>query len=176
MPIGMEEQSHTHQEDVHHDPISQEYLSWEVNEFPHYERGPLWHVLMIGGGIVLLISAVVSANFLFALIILMFALILYLSSSTKPRKVMFTIGDTCIRIGETFHAYGDIQHFWFIYEPPHVKDLHLDFRSTFRPRMTVELSDQNPNMVREVLQNFVLEDLTQEEESLSDVLGRLFKI
>lgn len=171
MPIVMEEHSYTYQ-----DPISQEYLSWEVDEFPHYERGTVWYLVMIGGGILLLIYAVASANFLFALIILMFALILYLSSATKPRRVTFTIGDTGIRIGESFYAYGDIQHFWFIYEPPYVKDLHFGFRSAFRPRMTVELSDQNPNAVREVLQNFVLEDITQEEESLSDVLGRIFKI
>ncbi|MFC1703012.1 hypothetical protein ACFLZO_00940 [Patescibacteria group bacterium] len=172
----MEEYSQTHDEHELHDQISEEYLSWEIDEFPYYERGTVWYLSMIGGGIVLLIYAVISANFLFALIILMFALILYLSSATKPRRVLFTIGDTGIRIGDTFHAYGDIQHFWFIYEPPQVKDLHLDFRSTFRPRMTVELSDQNPNEVRELLQNFILEDITKEEESLSDVLGRILKI
>jgi hypothetical protein len=36
--------------------------------------------------------------------------------------------------------------------------------------------DQNPNEIRAALNKFVAEDLTKEDEPLSDIIGRLLKI
>jgi len=153
-----------------------ELMSWEVDEFPRYDRGAMWYGAMIGGGAALLIYAVISANFLFALIILMFGLILYLSSVRRPRRIRFTIGDLGIGFGDVAFPYAEVGGFWFVYEPPQVKDLHIEFRSRIRGMLTVDLEGQNPNIVREVLGNYILEDLTKDEEPLSHVLSRLLKI
>ncbi|KPJ84781.1 hypothetical protein AMJ57_05455 [Parcubacteria bacterium SG8_24] len=151
-------------------------MSWEIDEFPRYERGPFWYMFMLlfGGG--LLIYAIVTANFLFALIVLMLALVIYLSSVREPSRIEFAITDLGVKIGRTFLPYKDIRRFWFIYEPPEVKNLHLDFKSPFRPRIAIDLEDQNPNEIRGILAHFVFEDFEEDEEHFSDYIGRILKI
>lgn len=153
-----------------------EILGWDALEYPKYRRGRLWYAgaLLIGGG--LLIYAVLSANFLFALIVVMVALMAYLSSVVEPRKIRFSIVDTGIRLGRAFYPYRDIGRFWFIYEPPEVQALYLEFKNSFRPRLTIDLGNANPNQVRQALGGFLREDFTEEEEPFADFLGRVLKI
>jgi hypothetical protein len=153
-----------------------EYLGWDIFEYPKYERGRMWFLGMGIGGGGLLIYAVLTANFLFALIIIMFALVTYMSSVGEPKKIRFSVTDAGISIGNTFYMYRDINRYWFIYEPPAIRSLYLEFKNALRPRVTVDLGDMNPNQVRQVLANFVREDFNEDEEPLSDYLGRVLKI
>lgn len=153
-----------------------EYLSWEYSGYRRYERGRTWYVVMGLFGFGLLIYALLSANFLFALIIIMFGLIIYLSSINRPEVVKVAITEEGVEMGEVFYRYRDIAHFWFAYEPPDVKNLYLDFRDPWRSRAAVELEDIDPNEVRQVIGSFLVEDLTKDEEPVSDTIGRILKI
>src|SRR5688572_16539667 len=158
------------------EPIFTEYLGWDTLEYPKYQRGRLWYVGMLGVGGALLIYAVVTANFLFALIIIMFALVTYMSSVAEPQKIRFSITDAGIALGNAFYLYRDINRFWFIYEPPAVRALYLEFKNALRPRVTIDLGSMNPNQVRQVLGGFVREDFSEDEEPFSDYIGRVLKI
>lgn len=153
-----------------------EYMGWNILDYPKYDRGRGWYIMMgvFGGG--LLIYAVISANFLFALIIIMFALVTYLASVSEPKEIRFSITDSGIAVGRSFYMYRDISRFWFIYEPPAVRTLYFEFKNSLRPRVTVDLGDANPNQVRQVLANFVREDLNEDDEPFSDFIGRVLKI
>jgi type IV secretory pathway VirB3-like protein len=153
-----------------------EYLVWEVLERPKYERGRLWYLIAIAVAVGLLIYAVATANFLFALIIIMFALILYLSSVVDPRTVRVALTQAGVTVGERFHRYRDISRFWVVYQPPEVKTLYLDLKSGFNSCMPVHLGDVNPNQVRQILAHFVREDLDEDDEPVSDFIGRILKI
>lgn len=153
-----------------------EQIGWEVKEYRRYERGRLWHLLMGLAGIGLLIYTVASANFLFALIIMMFALIIYITSVVEPRTVRFAVTETGVRFGRTVRRFRDANRFWMIYEPPEVKSLYIEFRGATSPRMVVDLGEMNPNEVRKVLGQFVREDLEEDVEPFSDFLGRILKI
>jgi hypothetical protein len=153
-----------------------EQVGWEVKEYRRYERGRLWHVLMALAGVGLLIYTVASANFLFALIIMMFALIIYISSVVEPRTVRFGITDTGVRFGKTMRRFRDASRFWMIYEPPEVKSLYIEFKGATTPRMVVDLGEMNPNEVRTVLGQFVREDLEEDVEPFADFVGRVLKI
>jgi hypothetical protein len=123
-----------------------------------------------------LIYAVVSANFLFALIIIMFSLVTYLSSVSEPKQIRFAITDSGIVLGRSFYMYKDISRYWFIYEPPEVRSLYFEFKNSLRPRVTIDLGDTNPNQVRQVLGNFVREDFNEDDEPFADFVGRVLKI
>jgi len=151
-------------------------ISWEFADRPKYERGRLWYVLMIALGVGLLLYALFSANFLFALIIVMIALVLYVSTIFEPAQMRFAVTEDGVQIGGSFLPFREIDKFWFYYEPPEIKNLYLEFRSVVRPRLRIDLADQNPNQVREILAKFVKEDLEQVDEPLSELIGRIFKI
>ncbi|HSD12919.1 MAG TPA: hypothetical protein VLC10_05150 [Patescibacteria group bacterium] len=155
---------------------STEYMGWNILEYPKYERGRAWYIGMGVFGVGLLIYAVVSANFLFALIIIMFALVTYLSSMSEPKTIKFAITDNGVVVGRSFYMYKDLSRFWFIYEPPEVKTLYFEFKNSLRPRVTIDLGDINPNQVRQVLGNFVREDFNEDDEPFSDFVGRVLKI
>lgn len=153
-----------------------EHIGWEFYDRPKYQRGRTWHVLMPVVAIGLLIYAVLSANFLFAFIIILFALITYLASLGEPERSRFSVTDGGIEIGTQRYPFKDVRRFWFIYEPPEVKRLYLETTSWVQPRLNVDLDDIDPNDVRTALGRFVKEDLTETEEPLSDFISRKLKL
>jgi len=162
--------------EVDPDKFGNTYYSWQVDERPHYERGPLWYLMIFGVTLGLLVYSVVTANFLFALIIVMFSLIMYLTNMKESRQVDFRITDMGVMMGETFYPYKDVRRYWFVYDPPEIKKLYVEFKSSLSPRLSIEMNDMNPNLVRQVLSQFAVEDFTEDEEPLSDFLGRLLKL
>ncbi len=144
---------------------SQEMISWEYPERPQYYRGPIWYTVMLFAGLGLLIYAVYSANFLFALIIIMFALVIYVTSTSNPAPSRFAITEDGLEIGTEFVRFRDINRFWFFYDPP-VKALYIDIKGNISGRRRIDLVDQDPNTVRDILGQFVVEDFEEDEEAV----------
>lgn len=154
----------------------QEILGWDVPEFRKYRRGRLWYAVAVLTGVGLLIYSVASANFPFALFIVMFSIMLYLTIAGEPKTLRFSITETGILLGGTFRSFREISRFWVIYEPPEVKSLYIDFKSSLRPRMVIDLGAMNPNEVRAVMAQFAREDLDEDTEPFTDFMGRILKI
>jgi hypothetical protein len=130
------------------------------------------------GGVALLLVgyAFVSANYLFALIIVLFVIILYLHNLQEPLAVPFAITTAGIIVGKKFYRYSELKNFWIIYQPPLVKNLYFTLNQVFRHRLQVPLLDHDPRPIRDYLSQYLSEDLEQEEEPLSDRMARLFKL
>ena len=73
--------------EYHPDEFGDILVSWEVDEYPQHERSRMWYILASVVGIGLIVYAVLTSNFLFAVIILMIAVIMVLSMFTKPEKI-----------------------------------------------------------------------------------------
>jgi hypothetical protein len=151
-------------------------LAWEYSEEDRYTRSGTWYFVMGAVALGLLLYSLASGNFLFALIVIMAGLVVYLSSTHPAEDVVVAVTDTGILAGGAFYDYSDISHFWFAYEPPRVTSLYLDFKQPWRPGVVLELAEQDPNDVRDVLSVFLLEDLTKDEEPLLDTIGRALKL
>ena len=70
---------------------------------------------------------------------------------------------------------NEIKKFWIIYEPPAIKNLHLEVKSVFKPNLIIPLQNQNPVEVRKFLKEHLEEDLEQESESTIEALKRVLK-
>ena len=152
-------------------------MQWVFDEYEKPERGPWWYILafVIGGS--LLFYAVKGGNFLFALIILLFALIIFTHHRTEPLKLSFSIYETGIQIGDRFFLFREIESFAIIYEPPVVKRIYIKPKGALlRREVSIPLYDQNPLEVRSLLVDFLEEDLEREEESANDVATRILKL
>jgi hypothetical protein len=162
--------------EINSETLEQTLIKWEIDESARVQRGRIWYILMIVVGAALLIYAVASANFLFALLVLMFALVIYLTSLRRQEVVVVEISADGIKVAKNFYPYRELKRFWFVYEPPNVKNLYLDFRSVTRPLMTLPLADQNPNQIRQLMAQYLPEDFSEDEEPFLDFLGRVFKL
>jgi len=156
--------------------ISRELISWDFYEFYHQDRGNLWY---IGFGVLAavgVIYGIFTDNFLFSLIILLSGLIIFLQNWKKPSRLKFAISPQGITIGANFYPMKDIDEFWMIYEPPKVKKLYINFKASWRPLTGINLEEVNPLRVREILLDYLPENLDMEEEPLSDTIARMLNL
>jgi hypothetical protein len=151
-------------------------FDWEVNEYEKHERNKRWYVITAIVGIALLLYSVISGNYLFALVVVLFGIVLFLQDMQQPMQVSFAVTETGIVVGSTYYPFKEITNYWIIYNPPEVKNIYFTTNSILKHRLQVPLLDIDPRPVREYLNQFLIEDLDQEEEPLSDRLGRMFKL
>lgn len=149
---------------------------WTIPEYEQPARGMWWYLIATIVAIALLIWAVVTLNFLFAVILVMSAVILARQTLKPPKRLRVRILETGISIGDTTYEYTELRNFWILYEPPHIKKLTLTFRSAFRPSISIPLEHQNPVPLRKTLKEYLPEDLEREGEPATDALGRILKI
>ncbi|MFH1632037.1 MAG: hypothetical protein ABIA47_03420 [bacterium] len=155
--------------------VGESLVSWETWEFPPHERSRLWYIATVVVGIGLLIYAIASANYLFAIIILMMGVIVMISGLRHPDQVIVHITDQGVVLGDEFFSYDEIKDFSIVYSPPEVKLLYVDFVSMLKPMLTIPLEDANPNVIRDALLQYSFENLERESETVSDLFRRLYK-
>ncbi len=165
MPINL------NKEDANYGEI---IYQWTVKEYEKYNRGKRWYVSMGVVAILLVLFAFFTANYLFALLIILFGMILLMSDMREPMDIPFAITNTGIIIGDKYYRYSELSNFWIVYSPPAVKNLYFTFSSVLRHRIQIPLMNYDPRPIRDYLIQFLEEDLEQEEEPLSDKISRLF--
>jgi hypothetical protein len=148
---------------------------WKIPEYTKHERGRRWY---LWAGIVLallLVYAIYTFDFLFAVILILGAAIIFIRSREEPMEIDFNIFEKGIGVGKKFHPWKDFLCFYIIYEPPEVKNLYFNLKG-LRSRLSIPLKNQNPLKVRESLLKFLVENLDEEREPLSEEYERFLKI
>ena len=151
-------------------------FDWEVSEYEKHNRNRRWYVIMALIGAALLLYSVISGNYLFALVVVLFGIILFLQDMQQPMQVSFAVTETGIVVGSTYYPFKEITSYWIVYSPPEVKNIYFLTNNILKHRLQVPLLDNDPRPIRDFLNQFLIEDLDQEEEPLSDRLGRMFKL
>ena len=158
------------------DELGQPIVEWDVDEYPQHIRSRLWYVLAGLVSVGLVIYSVATSNFLFAIIILMGSVLMLLSIFMKPARIPVVITSTGIIIGDLYYDYQAVKDFSIVYDPPEVKILYLDFYALTHPLIAVPLEDVDPNIIRENLLTFCQENLRRNEEGLTDLVRRVYKL
>ena len=151
-------------------------VSWKTWEYPPHERSVMWFIIAGIIGAALLVYAIVSTNYLFAIIVLMMGVILLIDGLRHPDRIDVHITDQGVVVGHNFYNFSALKDFSIIYAPPEVILLYIDFNNMWQPLLVVPLEDIDPNAVRDNLLPYVFENLSREEETLTDTLRRLYKM
>lgn len=151
-------------------------MSWESWEFPPVQRSTRWYILASVLGLFLMLYAVFTANFIFGVIVLMFAVITLLRDLKRPERILVHITSKGLVFGDEFYPFDTIRDFSLTYDPPTLNSLYVSFHGRFSPMLSIGLEELNPNEVRSTLLPFVFENLEREGESLTDVLRRVYKL
>lgn len=149
---------------------------WSFREFNPRERSTAWWVVagIIGAAIVT--YAIVTANFLFALIVLMVAIIFVTESRRQPKRLDCLITGSGAAVGKKFWRWSELDSFWIAYRPPEITNLYLVPKNPLDPRVRIPLERMNPLTVRQHLTQYLTEDLSREDEPTSEALSRLLKL
>ena len=170
----MEEEEYTYEHDVM--ALGEPILDWEVDEYPQHDRSRTWYIVMGVLAVGLIVYSIVRTNFLFAVIILMVGVIMLLSTFKDPDRIGVMITTTGVIVGDLYYDYKSIRDFSIIFEPPEVSILYLDFHSSLHPLISIPLEDTDPNFIRDALIPFCVENFHRDEEHLTDVIKRLYKL
>lgn len=156
--------------------IGQVLLRWNFMEFKRIHRPRSWWII---AGLItasLVIYSVFAGNFLFALIILIIAILLINEFRRNPRRLECQITNTGIAVGKKFWRYSEIDHYWIAYHPPEVTNFYFSPKNPLDPRVPVHLSNINPLNLRKLLNKYIEEDLSREDMPTSEALSRLLKL
>lgn len=154
-----------------------ELIGWYVDEHSSYAKSKRWYLLAVGIGLLMLIYAFFSQNFLFAVIIIISAFVLVLRDGTPPEKVHFSITDEGIVIGSKYYDYDEVKNFSIVYKPQiDIKNLYFEFNSILQHRLSISLENISPLPIREILLKYIPEDLERTDQPLSEFLGKWFKL
>lgn len=151
-------------------------FEWHIKEYEQYDRSRRWYFIMVALSLLLVAYAMITANYLFALVIILFGIVLYVHEMQEPIDVYFAITETGIIIGRKFYRFSELEGFWMIYNPPEVKNLYFRLKNLVRFRLKVPLLDYDPRPIKEFIGRFLKEETEHEEEPLSDRLARVLKI
>ena len=159
-----------------HANIGQVALRWSFREFRHVHRSTAWWVWagIITGGLV--VYAGFNGNFLFALILLMGAILFINESRRTPRRLDCQITTLGVAVGKKFWRWSELSNFWIAYHPPEANNLYLVPKTALEPRLNAPLEKTSPLAVRNLLKKYLTEDLTREDIPTSEALSRLLKL
>lgn len=150
-------------------------LIWLAHETICHQRGPIWKIVMGLCLLAILVFSYFYKDWSFALAILVFAGVYYLVNRKQPRKIEIILSDAGIKVGNRKFPYGQIKAFWIIYQPPYFSTLNLKVADQFISEIVIQLEDQSPGAVRDLLITKIPE-LERASQSLSDLFLRIFKI
>jgi len=156
-------------------PFGEVFHEWMIPEYTEHSRTSSWYLLMAIIGVALIIYSIVTVNFLFALIIILAAFIVFIRTYTPSKKVKFQIAEDGIIIGEEYIDYDRIKDFYIIYKPPMIKKLFFDLKGVVAD-VAIPLENKNPIVIRKRLLEFLNEDLSREHQSLTEQLDNLLKL
>lgn len=155
---------------------SQDLFVWEAPAYPKYERTKTWYLVMSLIAVFLVAYAIWTANFLFAFIVLLSAIVLILAGNKDPERILVQIGDNGVVWHGHFYPFQDIDNFAIIYQPPYSKILYLEPKGIAKTRVRISLEDENPLEIRQHLKQYLPEDLDLRDEHFSDIMARLMRI
>jgi len=156
--------------------IGEILLEWTFPEYAKTTRSRLWY--LVGAVILglLVLYAVLTVNYLFAVILVLAVLIILYQYFQEARHIVVKIGEDGIILDNKFYPWKILRSFWFAYEPPTIKYLYVETKKQVQRYLPIPLEDVNPLNIREILLNYIDEDLEKDEEELDDTLARILKI
>lgn len=151
-------------------------LQWTFPEYNPEPKSNAWYLWFGIIAAVLIIFSIFTDNYLFAVIIVLFTLIVFLHNWRQPDEVEFIFTPQGLIINGKKYSMKDIEEFWIVYEPPQTELVYFDFKSSIRPLLGIPLQGHNPLQVREILLEYLPENLEKEEEPFADGLARMLKL
>ena len=154
-----------------------EIIGWEVPEYDKHERTKAWYITASIIAVLLLLYSFWTANFLFAVIIIITSLVIILHDGREPDMVRFSITDEGVVIGRKFYDFDEIKDFAIVYKPKQgVKNLYFEFKNALKHRLSIPLQDMNPLPIRENLLKYLKEDLERTDQPTSEGLAKILKL
>src|SRR3989344_5119115 len=146
-------------------------FSWHAPEHMHQERTPKWFAIFAASITTIVVGFALFGNFIASLTIAMIGAYMFVVAQHKPSVVRYRLMTEGAALNTTLYHYKDLEAFNIVYEPGNVKTVILKSRHRLVPLIHMEIGDADPVAIRDILIEFVHEDVHL-EEPLIDIWAR----
>lgn len=148
-------------------------IEWQAKEFEHYEKGSGWYITLAIIIFLLLAYEILLRDWFAALTILIMGIVVWWFSKQKPEDVDVTITDKGIGLNGLYIPFHNIKRFWIV-DHDQARALHFETNAYLNRFIIVQLNDQDPETIAEILRNFIPEGISN-HESVSHRIARKLK-
>jgi hypothetical protein len=154
-----------------HDQTKQ--FTWEGTEHEHLEKTTDWYwglgIIIVTGVII----AVISKNYLLAVLLVLGGAMLAMFANDKPEPVVVEISERGIRLNKDLYIYETIQSFWMFKDHNDKNQIMIVTGRKVLPQRIISLPDTIPATD---IRNFLLEKIEEKETkpTLIDTLAQSF--
>jgi hypothetical protein len=139
---------------------------WDGTEHEHVEKSVDWYwglgIVMVTG----IIIAIISKNYLLAVLLFIGGILLGYYANDKPEAVHIEISERGIKLDETFYTYETMRSFWMYQDHKKKNQLMLITGRSVLPERILLIPD-DINVLE--LHAFLLERLTEKETKPSSI-------
>ena len=128
-------------------------VSWEMDEYLEYRRGPIWYVVLVSAAIILALAGYIAAGDIIAPgAILLMAALIFVYSLKKPDRKKYSLTALGIKVGSRLYDYSSFKTFSLAQEQG-VAALYLVANQRFLPPLTLYLPlDKDEHIVKKLSQ------------------------
>lgn len=148
-------------------------VTWEAPEHRHIENSSDWFWVL---GIIALCGAVAAfflGNFLFALVILLGAVVMALRAAKPPQIVSFMVGNRGVRAGEKLFPYSSLESYRVDEDDPFGPTLLLKAKQFHLPLIVMPIPEEYVDDIEDLLRDRLPEDDLEEPlgHKLLEIVG-----
>jgi hypothetical protein len=148
-------------------------LAWQAPEYQEYRKNPMWFVAFGLITALLVLYGIYTKSWTTAALFLLLGIMGIVYASRKPNLVTIKLDGSGVQVSNLLYSYKTIKKFWVAYNPPDVKCLYLETSAYLNRVVKIELGNTDPREVRELLKQYLDEDLEQDEGTLDAIARKL---
>ena len=156
--------------------LSKKEIKWSAPEFEYIQKGIGWYWLTIIVAIVLSAFALWQENVLFAVFVVIAAVLVLTWGKSYPKTIEFTINENGLAIGEQKnYSYGELKGFVVRqgYVDSELVEIVFQKKSRLSPYIKILASDQDAEVIKEFLIQYLPE--VKYEESLIEHIAKILR-
>lgn len=152
-------------------------IQWSAPEFEYHHKGHAWYWMLAIVSIILIFVALLQKNFLFAIFVLMAAILSFTMARHTPQYLNFLLNDSGIRIGDQKHYPFDSLSGFATHRVDDLEDGLTEIVFAKKHRVSTHLKILAPTNRIEEIKLFLNKHLPEieYEESLTDHISRFLK-
>ena len=146
-------------------------LEWQAPEFRHYPKNAAWFITYAIIVALLVAYEIVQHDWFGAISIIIIAGLFAAFALHKPKEVMIRLTTHGLHIDDTNIPYDNIRHFWIVDTENH-KTLNIETTAYLNHQLSIELHEQDPDEVQEILEELLPENDQAQETAIQKIAHR----
>lgn len=153
----------------------EEILAWTAPEYANHAKSERWTMVAGVFAVSLIAYGLISAQYTMAIAFALLAAVYHLVHNHPEREITIRVTGLGLVVAGQFYPYAEISDFWIVYDPPAVSKLYIRPRKRLGHDLAIELVDQDPQLVRSILETQVHE-IVGKTESMTQRMARLLNL